>query len=83
MNQPEVECYSGSSFAERPRTLTWQGRRLQIKEIHSRWTSPEGRGFDVSTTDGSIFRLFYFQEEDRWSAEIQAAGRPESDLKEK
>jgi hypothetical protein len=56
-----VECHSGSTYAERPTALTWQGQRLIIAEILSQGRTPQTKWFRVSTADGQFFELSYFE----------------------
>ncbi len=66
-----VECYSGQTYAERPLALYWEGERLEITEILSRWRSPDGIHFLVRIGDGRTFELFYNETEDQWSVELR------------
>ena len=61
-----VECHSGSAYAERPIALQWEGARLEIEEIESRWRIPGGKCFRVRTRDGRVFELFYGELYDEW-----------------
>jgi hypothetical protein len=61
-----VECYSGGIYAERPRALTWEGRRLEVEYIISRWRTPGKRGFKVRVTGGQRFDLTYDEGRDAW-----------------
>lgn len=61
-----VECHSGYTYAERPTALQWEGERLVIKEIQSRWRIPGGRRFRVQVDDGRVFELFYGELYDEW-----------------
>jgi hypothetical protein len=62
----QVECHSGYEYAERPLALNWQGQRLEVREILSRWRSPGIKGFRVRTDDDRIFELLYVEAEDQW-----------------
>ena len=64
-----VECRSDSEYAERPVALYWQGQRLVIVEILSRWRKPDGKIFRVRTTDQQLFELTYDLSADRWLVE--------------
>jgi hypothetical protein len=64
-----VECRSDSEYAERPLALTWQGQRLEIAEIVSRWRGPGEKGFQVKTVDGQAFELIYREFPDQWQIE--------------
>jgi len=61
-----VECHSGTTYAERPQALHWQGERLEIAEIIAQWRIPEGRHFRVCLTNGAIFALTYLESGDEW-----------------
>lgn len=61
-----VECRSESEYAERPVALTWEGSRLEIDEILTRWRSPNGKHFRVRTNDLRVFDLWYNEAEDTW-----------------
>jgi hypothetical protein len=56
-----VECHSGSSYADRPTALTWQGERLIIAEILSQGRTPQGKWFRVLTEAGQLFELSVFE----------------------
>ncbi len=62
----EVECHSGFAYAERPVAITWQGRRVEIRQVLDRWRSPQGRNFRVETEDGQEFELLYNEAADEW-----------------
>jgi len=61
-----VECHSDYTYPERPTALTWEGQRLEVKEILHEWRSPSGKGFRVRTTDGQEFELFYEETANEW-----------------
>jgi hypothetical protein len=61
-----VECHSDSEYAERPVAIQWQGQRLVITDISSRWRTPGNKCFRVQTIDGQIFELFYDELCDEW-----------------
>jgi hypothetical protein len=61
-----VECHSESAYAERPIALTWDGVRLEVAEIPSRWRSPNQIHFRVRVLDGRIFELTYDEATDEW-----------------
>ena len=61
-----VECRSDSTYAERPLSLTWEGKRYEVAEIVSRWRGPGEMGFRVKTTDGQAFDLTYREVPDEW-----------------
>jgi hypothetical protein len=61
-----VECRSDSTYAERPLSLVWEGQRLEIAGILSRWQGPGEKGFRVQTTDKQVFELTYREISDEW-----------------
>ena len=63
-----VECYSGTSFAERPVALTWNGERLSVESVERAWQTPDGLAFIVKITDGRRFELIYSAPNDQWVA---------------
>ena len=63
---PLVECYSGSTYAERPVALYWDGQRVQIIDIEERWHIPGKMCFRVRAEDGRRFELFYDELDDHW-----------------
>lgn len=70
MASKTVECYSGQAYPERPRTFEWEGERLEITEILSRWRTPETTHFRIRIEDGRSFELIYHDPEDHWTIEL-------------
>lgn len=66
MTDTIVECYSGHTYAERPRVLCQDGKRFEIETIEAEWHSPKGRHFRVITKNGDVFELIYDQATDNW-----------------
>jgi hypothetical protein len=71
MSLTQVECRSDSEYAERPLTVYWQGERLEVVEIISRWRTPDGKWFKVRTqkspsNEDQIFDLFYNETNAAW-----------------
>jgi len=64
----EVKCYSSHTYAQEPRSFTWQGEEIKIKEIENAWREPGKRPFKVITDDGKSFELCYNEMADQWSA---------------
>lgn len=64
-----VECRSDSEYAERPLALIWNGERLEVEQILSRWREPGAKGFRVRTTDGAAFVLTYREHSDAWQVQ--------------
>ena len=63
----EVNCYSGHTYAERPRSFRWQGIEYEIQEIEKSWQEPGERHFQVRTKDNKLFQLGYNEREKGWS----------------
>lgn len=61
-----VECRSDTEYAERPVALHWQGERIEIVEILTRWRTPESKCFRVRTANGQIFELAYHETTSEW-----------------
>ena len=67
MNNLEVRCYSGHTYAERPESFRWQGVEHLIEEIEEAWQEPGKRCFTVRTGDKKRFRLCYNKTKKQWS----------------
>ncbi len=61
-----VKCLSGSHYAERPLSFTWENDLYEVQTILAQWRSPEGRSFRVRTSDQHLFELRYDETHDRW-----------------
>lgn len=61
-----VECHSEYAYAEKPVALTWQGQRLEISSILSRWRTPQATCFRVRTADDQVFELSYAETSGEW-----------------
>jgi hypothetical protein len=62
----QVECYSGSRYAERPLSFALDGEPYIIKAIEESWRSPSALHFRVRTENGESFELAYDEELDQW-----------------
>jgi hypothetical protein len=69
MPADSVECYSGHTYAQEPRALTWQGRHFVIDHVEASWRMPEGPAFSVQTETGERFTLHYDELDDHWRIE--------------
>ena len=67
MNNLKVKCYSGHTYAERPKSFEWEGKEYEVAEIEKEWQEPNERYFQVRTKDNKLFRLCYNEAEERWS----------------
>jgi hypothetical protein len=74
----KVECYSGHTYAQEPRTVVWQGRHYPVVRVEQRWRTPEGPAFRVQVEAEGAFELHYDELEDRWSlAQVSELWREE------
>jgi hypothetical protein len=64
---PTVECYSGHTYAQEPRALTWEGRRYLVAEVEARWRTPDGPAFRLRTEPGQRFEVRYRERKERWT----------------
>lgn len=63
----KVTCYSGHTYAERPKSFEWQGITYDIDKIEKAWQEPGIRLFQIKTTDDKRFRLYYNKTDQQWS----------------
>jgi hypothetical protein len=63
----EVRCYSGYTYAERPVSFTWQGKDYDIAEIEKEWRGERVKCFLVKTGDNKRLQLCYNEAQDNWS----------------
>ncbi len=67
LDKLEVSCYSGHTYAERPKSFRWQGVAYEVAEIEKAWQEPGKRCFQVSTEDNKLFNLCYNETKQQWS----------------
>ena len=67
LDKLEVNCYSGHTYAERPKSFTWQGVEYEVAEIEKAWQESGKRCFQVSTRDNKLFNLCYNETKNQWS----------------
>jgi len=67
LDKLKVNCYSGHTYAERPKSFLWQGIEYEVEEIESAWQEPDARYFHVRTGENKFFRLCYNETEKQWS----------------
>ncbi len=67
MDNLEVNCYSGHTYAERPKSFLWEGVEYEIEEIEKEWLAPGERHCQVRTGDNKLFQLCYNETEQQWS----------------
>ncbi len=66
-NKLEVNCYSGHTYAQEPRSFRWQGTGYEVAEIEKAWQEPGKRYFKVRTGDNKLFQLCYNEVPEQWS----------------
>ena len=66
-NNLKVNCYSGHTYAERPKSFLWQGMEYDVKEIEKEWLEPGERHFQVRTGGNKVFQLCYNETKQQWS----------------
>jgi hypothetical protein len=62
-----VHCYSGHTYAERPRSFQWRNVIHEIKDIESSWLEPGERHFMVQAEMNKVFHLCYNERHEEWS----------------
>ena len=67
MNNLKVNCYSGHTYAESPRSFEWEGVEYEVEEIEGAWVEPGERHFRLRIGDNKIFRLCYNEIGKQWS----------------
>jgi len=67
LNNLKVNCYSGQTYAERPKSFLWEGIEYEVEEIEKEWQEPGERHFQVITKDNKLFQLCYNESQDQWS----------------
>jgi hypothetical protein len=72
----QVECYSGSRYAERPVSFELLGQSHTVKDVIKTWRSPSGLHFQVRTEEDEYFELTYHDRTEEWS--IMSLGSEES-----
>jgi len=68
MEDVEVSCYSGFTYADHPRSFYWQGIEHKVQRVERVWQEPGVRHFLIRTEDDKLFEIGYHEREDRWSA---------------
>lgn len=72
----KVNCYSGHTYAESPRSFQWEGVAYEVEVIEKTWREPGERYFKVRTGDNKLFELCYNETEKRWSiTELVRSGK--------
>jgi hypothetical protein len=66
-NNLRVKCYSGQTYAQRPRPFLWKEVEYEVEVVEKEWLEPGERHFQVRTRDNKIFQLCYNETQDQWS----------------
>lgn len=53
----KVYAYSGYQGEQEPRSLEFDGERLEILGIADRWYDPSGKYFKVRASDGALYLI--------------------------
>lgn len=64
-----VECASSAAYADRPTALYWEGKRLPVEKIVSRWSAPNGQYFLV-VAQAQLFEICYQPSSDGWQIQL-------------
>ena len=67
--KPEVLCYSGYTYAERPLSFRWQGNWQTVQTVNNSWREPGEQHFQVVNENNKCFELCYDDEADQWTIE--------------
>jgi len=67
LNNPEVKCYSGHTYAESPRSFCREGVEYEVEKIERVWQEPGERHFKVRTGGNKSFHLWYNEMKKQWS----------------
>jgi len=66
-NSLKVNCYSGHTYAERPKAFEWQGIKYEVEKVERAWQEPGERHFQVQTKDNILFQLCYNETQKQWT----------------
>jgi hypothetical protein len=67
LDEIEVKCYSGHTYAQRPVSFLWQDREHKISKIEAEWLEPGKKFFRVVVNeDEKAFELCYNEAQDKW-----------------
>ncbi len=65
----QVECYSGYTLNERPKTIHLDDRKFSVVRLEDRWFGPDHTYYKVLLDDGNTYLLRYDRETDSWAIE--------------
>jgi len=63
----KVNCYSGHTYAQRPKSFLWEDIEYEVDETEKAWQEPGEKHFQVRTKDNKLFHLRYNEVEKEWS----------------
>jgi len=66
LDKLKVNCYSGHTYAERPKSFQWEGIEYEVEEIERAWQEPGEKHFQVRTRDNKLFNLCYNETQRQW-----------------
>jgi hypothetical protein len=67
MDNLRVNCYSGHTYAQEPRSFEWAGREYAVEKIERAWVETGERHFRVRTADNKLFQLCYNESNKLWT----------------
>ena len=67
LDKLKVNCYSGHTYADRPKSFLGQGIKYEVDEIERACQEPGKKHFQVRTKDNKLFNLCYNDTEKEWS----------------
>ena len=62
-----INCYSGHTYAEEPRSFLCEGIKYEVDKIEKTWQEPGEKHFQVRTKDNKLFQLCYTETKKQWS----------------
>jgi hypothetical protein len=65
----KVNAYSGYKANERPLSFTIDDKRLEVRDLISRWAEPEKDFFKVIADDDKVYTLSWNRKSDMWLIE--------------
>ncbi|MBI2860624.1 MAG: hypothetical protein HYX91_03855 [Chloroflexi bacterium] len=67
MDDIEVSCYSGHTYADEPRSFRWEGQEYKVEQVEKAWLEPGLRCFQVRAGENRRFKICYNEAQQRWS----------------
>jgi hypothetical protein len=75
-----VTCYAGARFPERPRSFSYQGKRLEVAQVEHQERTPRGLRIRVRVADDRRFWLTYDQVHDAWEVRLSRLSHGQGDV---